>query len=109
MQPAIHLALRILDLGAGGAGPNPQPALPTIPATSTLPRAAATSPSAAFNKREIQLLGLLSEGLSNAQLAKQCCISEGTVKWYLHNLYEKLGVGNRTALLRAVRELGLRL
>lgn len=45
---------------------------------------------------------LLNDGLSTAQLAKRCVISEGTVKWYLHNLYAKLGVGNRTALLRAL-------
>ena len=64
---------------------------------------------ATFNKRERQILGLLNEGLSNAQLAKRCFISEGTVKWYLHNLYEKLAVGNRTALLRAARDNGLKL
>ena len=62
-----------------------------------------------LNKRERQILSLLSEGLSNAQLAQRCFISEGTVKWYLHNLYEKFCVGNRTALLRAIREKGLKL
>lgn len=61
-----------------------------------------------FNKRERQIVTLLGEGLSNAQLAKRCFISEGTVKWYLHTLYEKLGVGNRTALLCAVRNLGVK-
>lgn len=60
-----------------------------------------------LNKRERQILSLLNEGLSNAQLAQRCFISEGTVKWYLHNLYEKFEVGNRTALLRVVREKGV--
>lgn len=68
-----------------------------------------TSVEVTFNKRERQILGLLNEGLSNAELARRCFISEGTVKWYLHNLYEKLGVGNRTALLRAVRTHGVKL
>lgn len=67
----------------------------------------AASANLSFNKRERQILSLLNEGLSNAQLAKRCFISEGTVKWYLHNLYEKLGVGNRTAVLRAVRDMGI--
>ncbi|MGB0955339.1 MAG: LuxR C-terminal-related transcriptional regulator [Panacagrimonas sp.] len=60
-----------------------------------------------LNKREQQLLGLLAEGLSNAEIAAQCFITEGTVKWHLHNLYGKLGVRSRTAALRAARSYGL--
>lgn len=62
---------------------------------------------ASLNKREHQILALLNYGLSNAQLAQRCFISEGTVKWYLHNLFGKFEVGNRTALVRAVREKGI--
>ncbi|TXH03054.1 MAG: winged helix-turn-helix transcriptional regulator [Nevskiaceae bacterium] len=91
-RPAIVLAKQLLEL----IDSPEDPALKDTPTT-------------VFNKRERQILALLSDGLSNAQLAQRCFISEGTVKWYLHNLYEKLGVGNRTALLRAVRDLGLKL
>jgi ATP/maltotriose-dependent transcriptional regulator MalT len=90
-RPALALAEQLVAL----AQPRVDAALP---ADKTL----------SFNKRERQILALLDEGLSNAQLAKRCFISEGTVKWYLHNLYEKLGVGNRTALLRAARERGVK-
>lgn len=93
-RPALSLAQQLLKLG--DASPDPAPAPSRIPNVS-------------FNKRERQILGLLNDGLSNAQLAKRCFISEGTVKWYLHNLYEKLAVGNRTALLRAAREHGIKL
>lgn len=62
-----------------------------------------------LNKRERQIIALLNEGLSNTQLAERCFISQGTVKWYLHHLFEKFGVGNRTSLLRAVREAGMSL
>lgn len=55
-----------------------------------------------INKRERQIIELLSVGLSNAQIAKRCFLSEGTVKWYLHALFVKFGVGNRTALLHVV-------
>lgn len=48
-----------------------------------------------LKKREAQLVKLLEDGLTNSQLAARCFISEGTVKWYLHNLYEKFGVLNR--------------
>ncbi|WP_192812993.1 LuxR C-terminal-related transcriptional regulator [Hydrocarboniphaga effusa] len=62
-----------------------------------------------LNKRERQIIALLNEGLSNTQLAERCFISQGTVKWYLHHLFEKFGVGNRTSLLRAVRDAGMSL
>lgn len=62
-----------------------------------------------LNKRERQIIALLNEGLSNAQLAERCFISQGTVKWYLHHLFEKFGVGNRTSLLRVVRDAGMQL
>jgi DNA-binding NarL/FixJ family response regulator len=52
----------------------------------------------ALTRREAQIALLLSEGLSNKLLAWQLNIAEGTVKVYLHNIYEKLGIPNRTAL-----------
>lgn len=57
-----------------------------------------------LNKRERQIISLLSEGLSNAQIAQRCFISQGTVKWYMHNLFEKFCVPSRTALLSAARD-----
>ena len=99
-------------LKTGGSGNRPALALAerlTGPVEAPVERDIVDLVGASLNKRERQILGLLNEGLSNAQLAKRCFISEGTVKWYLHNLYEKLGVNNRTALLRAVREQGVKL
>ncbi|MDE0852933.1 MAG: LuxR C-terminal-related transcriptional regulator [Nevskia sp.] len=60
-----------------------------------------------LNKRERQILSLVDQGLSNAEIAARCFVVEGTVKWNLHNLYGKLGVKNRTAALRIAREHNL--
>jgi LuxR family maltose regulon positive regulatory protein len=57
--------------------------------------------------REIQLLNLLSEGLSNEQAADRLSLSIPTIKWHLHNLYNKLGVRNRSAALARARSLKL--
>jgi two-component system nitrate/nitrite response regulator NarL len=49
-------------------------------------------------EREI-ILTLAEGGLSNRDVARQLTLSEGTVKAHLHNIYKKLGVNKRTALV----------
>lgn len=48
--------------------------------------------------RERQLIGFVRKGLRNKEIAEQLGVTEGTVKVYLHAIFEKLGVGNRTEL-----------
>lgn len=54
-------------------------------------------------ERELQILRLLADGLSNSEVAGRLVLTEGTVKWHLHNIYAKLGVKNRTGALREAR------
>jgi len=68
---------------------------------------AITTLTSSPNLREIQLLNLLSEGLNNEQAADRLSLSISTVKWHLHNLYNKLGVRNRSAALARARSLKL--
>ena len=46
--------------------------------------------------RELEILALVSEGLTNAQIAHRLRVSDNTVKFHLQNIYLKLGVRNRT-------------
>ena len=56
----------------------------------------------ALAPRERQLIGCVRTGLRNREIAEQLGVTEGTVKVYLHGLFEKLGVATRTELaLRA--------
>jgi two-component system nitrate/nitrite response regulator NarL len=48
--------------------------------------------------REIEIMLRVAEGLPNREVGRQLNISEGTVKMHLHNIYEKVGVRNRTSL-----------
>ena len=61
----------------------------------------------ALTSREFSILGLLSQGLSNKEIADQLFISTGTVKRHLHNIYGKLAVGSRREAITKATGLGL--
>lgn len=55
--------------------------------------------------RELEILRLIAEGLSNREIATTLILSETTVKWYSSQIYSKLGVKNRTQAIRRARQL----
>ncbi|MFV9507470.1 MAG: response regulator [Oscillochloridaceae bacterium umkhey_bin13] len=54
------------------------------------------SPAADLSEREAEVLALVAQGLTNTQIAQRLRVSDNTVKFHLQNIYQKLGVGNRT-------------
>jgi LuxR family maltose regulon positive regulatory protein len=60
-----------------------------------------------LTKRELSILKRLETGLSNKELAEAIFVSEGTLKWHLHNVYSKLNVKNRTRAMARARALGI--
>jgi LuxR family maltose regulon positive regulatory protein len=60
-----------------------------------------------LSKREIEVIKLLEEGLSNQEIAARLFISLNTVKAHLKRIYGKLGVSNRVQAIAKGRELGL--
>jgi DNA-binding NarL/FixJ family response regulator len=58
-----------------------------------------------MTRREVEILRLLGQGLTNKQIAYRLKISEKTVRNHISNFYSKLGVGDRSqAVLYAVRK-----
>ncbi|MGH2744100.1 MAG: response regulator transcription factor [Thermoleophilaceae bacterium] len=57
--------------------------------------------------REREILGLVSDGLTNATIGKQLWVTEQTVKFHLSNIYRKLGVSNRTEASRYAHVNGM--
>ncbi len=55
--------------------------------------------------RERELVELVRKGLRNRDIAQQLGVTEGTVKVYLHAVFEKVGVDNRTELAMRAQEL----
>jgi DNA-binding CsgD family transcriptional regulator len=58
--------------------------------------------------REREILDLVAEGKTNAEIAERLWLSRGTVRKHLDNVYAKLGVHTRTAAAAFVRERQLR-
>jgi LuxR family maltose regulon positive regulatory protein len=57
--------------------------------------------------RELDVLGLMAAGLSNRQIAEKLILSEGTVKFHVHSILEKIGVHSRTQAIVRAKELKL--
>jgi DNA-binding NarL/FixJ family response regulator len=60
-----------------------------------------------LTKREIEILRLTADGLSNSQMAKLLWVTEQTVKFHLSNIYRKIEVRNRTEASRWAQQHGV--
>jgi DNA-binding NarL/FixJ family response regulator len=60
-----------------------------------------------LSRRETEILQLVAEGLSTADMARRLWVTRQTVKFHLGNIYRKIGVSNRTAAARWAYDQGL--
>jgi ATP/maltotriose-dependent transcriptional regulator MalT len=89
-QPAVHVTERPVE-AADRAAPRPDVANLSEP----------------LKDREVEVLQLVGEGMSNKEIARHLGIGVDTVKWYLKAIYEKMGVGRRTQAICEARRLRL--
>ncbi len=61
----------------------------------------------ALTRRELQVLALLSHGLTNREIARSLFVSESTVRAHLRTVTQKLGVHNRVHAVARALELGM--
>ena len=85
--PSDYLA-RLLSTAHADAGRAAYPVLDR-------PTERRSLPEEALNAREIDILRLLERGLANKEIARSLGLTINTVKWYLKNIYVKLGVTRR--------------
>jgi two-component system, NarL family, nitrate/nitrite response regulator NarL len=72
-----------------------------------LSQARSAEPSVNLSKRELEVARLVAAGLRNKEIAASLGITEGTVKMYLHTLFDKLEIGSRVELAMLVRDRGI--
>ncbi|NOH04330.1 MAG: hypothetical protein HND47_21320 [Chloroflexi bacterium] len=61
----------------------------------------------AMSERELEILRLMAEGLSNREIAGKLVITVGTTKSHVHHILEKLGSESRAHAVAKAREIGL--
>lgn len=57
--------------------------------------------------REIDILIMVSGGLRNREIGERLGLTEGTVKWYMQQIYDKLGVRRRPQAVLRARQFGI--
>lgn len=97
LTPGADLILRELanDVGDGDDAPEVELSPPTQAAVDELTR------------RELQVLTLVAEGLTNRDMANKLFLSEVTIKTHMRNISSKLGVHNRTQAIIIARKRNL--
>lgn len=105
-EPARFEALAIFD--ELGARPAAAMLRRQLPGSATLPaKPARVVHLDELTPRELEILRLIAEGLSNPAIAQKLTISVGTVKAHSGSIYSKLGVNNRVQALSRARELAI--
>jgi len=108
-----ELARAIRTVAAGGALIDPSVTRKVVEAFTRIagppPSSLASSPILAepLTERELEVLRLLADGLSNREIAQRLYLAEGTVKNYVSNILGKLDARDRTQAALRARELGL--
>jgi ATP/maltotriose-dependent transcriptional regulator MalT len=64
-------------------------------------------PPGPLSDRELDVLRLIADGLSNAEIAERLYLAIGTVKVHIKHIFDKLDVKSRTEAVKRARELGI--
>ena len=78
-----------------------------VPAPADFVRDDAKVASLGLTPRELEILGLIAQGLSNREIAERVFVSENTVKTHSGRVFDKLGARRRTQAVQRGKELRL--
>jgi DNA-binding NarL/FixJ family response regulator len=92
-------AVRTVASGAAWLDPQVTPRVLAIYRTTVLPQAREQGRAAELSDREHDVLSLIAEGATNAEIAHTLHVSSGTVKSHVGSIFTKLGVRDRAAAI----------
>ncbi len=94
LDPAVHHHVIAALANDGGAGDNPSPATPPELPDDLSPR-------------EAEVLALIAEGLTNAEIAERLVVSPTTIKSHINHLFAKAGLRDRTHAVNYAYRTGI--
>lgn len=109
-EPGLLQALELLtELGAEGSASRVRRRLRALGVSGVPrgPRATTRANPALLTARQVEVVGLLAAGLTNAEIAEQLVISPKTAGHHISAILEKLGARSRLEAANVARELGL--
>ncbi len=101
LHPSDAFAAELLEI-FDSAGKKPSGATRSAPD--------ATTQEGLFGKlsaKEREVLGLVSSGMRNREVAQKLGMTEGSVKWYMQQVYDKIGTRRRFQAVERARQYGL--
>jgi two-component system, NarL family, response regulator LiaR len=78
-----------------------------VPATQTFSLNEQRLKDLGITRRELEILELIAQGMSNREIADKLFVSENTVKTHSSRLFDKLGARRRTQAVQIGKEMGL--
>ena len=78
-----------------------------VPTPATFARDERKLESLGITPRELEILELIAQGLSNREIAERAHVSENTVKTHSSRVFDKLGARRRTQAVQLGKELGI--
>ena len=114
-EPVLTLLSKLLATGHSARGylqtilaaGNHRDAVPPMPASAQADLKSLQPLLDPLSERELEVLSLMADGASNAEIAEQLVLAISTVKRHVSNVFSKLSVASRTQALARAREFGL--
>ena len=94
-HPTDVFAQRVLE---AFAFKRPAPELATVPEDGLYGR---------LSGKELEILTLVGCGMRNREIGNRLGLSEGSVKWYMQQVYDKVGIRRRSQAVERARQFGL--
>lgn len=104
LGPTTAFGLELIGIFAGSSG---VPVASANTSDRTLALDGNAPLSEPLNAREIEVVKLVSMGLSNREIGARLGMTEGSVKWYLQGIFAKLNVRRRSMVVMRARKFGI--
>ena len=105
--PPEQIIAAIKGTAKGKSYIDPKITSKVINKAASVPQTAKSNRHFKLNEREMEVLKLIAQGFSNADIAERLFLSEGTVRNYTRGIFSKLGVSARTQAAVAAIKFGL--